>query len=102
MPLPSLQSHAGDLDLCIRQGDIFALCSALAEVADNDPIAAAGLTEKARLEALVAQFGMPKMGSSALHVKLSGESWMIHSFKVDSTGRLLIRTHVMSLFDHVI
>lgn len=80
-------------------GDIFGLGLAI-EIASWDLSRgddhAAGLTELARLEALIAQYGAPTKGSSSLHAESSDVGWVMHSITVDSAGRITVRTGVIS------
>ena len=79
------------------EGDLFGLGLALEAAAGDEALAedrAAGAMEHARLAGLAARYGVPEKGSSVLHVEASEAGWVTHSLKVDSTGRLTIRTMV--------
>ncbi len=82
----------------MKIGDVFGLGLAI-ETASWDESRAedhtAGLTELARLKALIAQFGTPEKGSSGLHAKVSDEGWLMHSIAVDSAGRITIQSAVI-------
>lgn len=91
------QPAAEFLDLCMAEGDLYSLGLALEAAAGDETLAedhAAGVREQARLTSLVARYGTPEKGSSGLHFEPSEADWLAHSFRVDSAGRLTIRTTV--------
>lgn len=91
--------------LAVKLGDVHGLHIAL-EAAEDEPEVRSAMAELARLEGVLGRFGMPGLGRAESHAELlmqegpeegnsGGQSaWVAHGLRVDSVGKLFVRTKV--------
>ena len=75
-------------------GDVYGLGLALEAAEGDEPEALKARAELARLEGVARRFVAPGRGSVALHFEEAEGGWVAHDMRVESSGRLTIKTRV--------